>query len=135
MEETLSIGAVSEQLGISKDAIRFYEKKGLIKPPRVKSSRYRSYPPEVVEKIRFIRHARELGFSLDTTATLLKLRLNPGENNDAIEKILASHLEDLSQGLIEIRTQHQLVKTVLDHCRQRKNGESCDILSRIVKNQ
>jgi DNA-binding transcriptional MerR regulator len=130
VDDSLSIGAVSQQLGISKDAIRFYEKKGLIKPPRIKSSRYRTYPPEIVDTIRFIRHAREMGFSLDTTATLLRLRLNPKENSEAIEKILAQHLESLDQGLVEIKTQYQQVKTVLEHCRQRKN-ETCDIMSRI----
>jgi MerR family mercuric resistance operon transcriptional regulator len=75
--ELMTIGNVSKQSGIGIETIRFYEKSGLIdEPPRTESG-YRQYPPSTVVRIRFIRRAKELGFTLKEIKELLNLRLDP----------------------------------------------------------
>ena len=61
MDEVLTIGQLAQRAGIGVSTIRFYEQKGLIEgPPRNKSG-YRLYPPKMVEKVRLIKHRRDLG--------------------------------------------------------------------------
>jgi MerR family copper efflux transcriptional regulator len=86
------IGKVAIQVGITVEAIRFYEKKGLIEPPRRNESGYRDYPEDVVQLVSFIKRAKELGFSLKEIKNLMSLRFTPGTTcsevkNQTIEKI------------------------------------------------
>ena len=68
--ETLAIGEVARQAGVSQSAIRYYEAEGLLPaPPR--SSGWRTFDPGVIDRLRVIRLARELGFSLTDIRTLL----------------------------------------------------------------
>ena len=78
MATGLTISRVAERAGVGVETIRFYERRGLIKqPPRPQSWGFRFYGDEVVERIRFIRQAQELGFSLREIAELLMLRADP----------------------------------------------------------
>ena len=73
----LSIGSLAKQAGVNLETLRFYERRGLLpEPPRTKSG-YRMYPSEAVKRLRFIKRAQELGFSLDEVEELLALQLSP----------------------------------------------------------
>lgn len=75
----MTIGRVAERAGVGVETIRFYERRGLIQQPaRPRSGGYRSYDVDIVERIRFIRQAQQLGFSLREIAELLSLRADPG---------------------------------------------------------
>jgi Hg(II)-responsive transcriptional regulator len=74
----MTISRAAEQAGVGVETIRFYERRGLIEqPPRPRGGGYRFYDDDVVERIRFIRQAQELGFSLREIAELLSLRADP----------------------------------------------------------
>ncbi len=62
--ESLTIGKVAERAGVGIETIRFYEHHGLIEPPPRSAAEYRQYPETTVYRLRFIRRAKELGFSL-----------------------------------------------------------------------
>jgi MerR family copper efflux transcriptional regulator len=88
----MRIGKVAKQVGITVEAIRFYEKKGLIEPPTRNESGYRDYPEDVVQLVSFIKRAKELGFSLKEIKNLMSLRYTPGTTcseikSQTIEKI------------------------------------------------
>ncbi|NOR64510.1 MAG: MerR family transcriptional regulator [Candidatus Scalindua sp.] len=88
----MRIGKVAKQVGITVEAIRFYEKKGLIEPPTRNESGYRDYPEYVVQLVSFIKRAKELGFSLKEIKNLMSLRYTPGTTcseikSQTIEKI------------------------------------------------
>lgn len=70
---TLSIGKLAKQAEMSIDTIRYYEREGLITPPARLESGYRAYAPDVVGQLRFIRRAKELGFTLNEITELLAL--------------------------------------------------------------
>ena len=72
-----SIGQVARQAGVGVETIRFYERKGLIKEPPRRASGYRQFSLDAVKRIRFIKRAKELGFSLSEIADLLSLRSVP----------------------------------------------------------
>ena len=78
MAISLTIGRAAKQAGVGVETIRFYERRGLItQPPKSGSGGYRYYDDGVVERIRFIRQAQELGFSLREIGELLSLRADP----------------------------------------------------------
>jgi DNA-binding transcriptional MerR regulator len=74
MSAPFTIGRVAEAAGVGVETVRFYERKGLLAQPRTPQQGFRFYPPDTPERIRFIREAQDLGFTLRETAELLALR-------------------------------------------------------------
>ncbi|MDR2788967.1 MAG: heavy metal-responsive transcriptional regulator [Candidatus Accumulibacter sp.] len=72
----LSIGMLAKETGVSTDTLRYYEHKGLLPPPQRSASMYREYDMDAAWRIRFILHAKELGFSLEEIGDLLRLSAN-----------------------------------------------------------
>lgn len=81
-----TIGKLAKMAGISTDAIRFYEKGGLIAEPARTTSNYRVYPVEDVARLRFIKRAKELGFSLSEIKELLAIRHDPSASKADVKK-------------------------------------------------
>ncbi len=81
------IGQVAKAAGIGIDAIRFYEREGLIEKPPRRSSGYRAYSPDVVQRLRFIKRAKELGFSLSEISELLSLEGNPKAGAAVVKRL------------------------------------------------
>ncbi|MFD1379705.1 MerR family transcriptional regulator [Fodinicurvata halophila] len=73
----LTIGRAAKAAGVRVATIRFYERRGLIAQPPKPESGYRTYPPDTMARIHFIRQAQEIGFSLAEVADLLSLRAAP----------------------------------------------------------
>ena len=73
----LTIGKLAKKAGVTIDTVRFYERRGLIKEPARTQSNYRLYPEEEVAHLRFVKKAKELGFSLNEIKQLLKLQHDP----------------------------------------------------------
>lgn len=73
----LTIGRLAQEAGINLETVRYYERRGLLpKPPRTASG-YRMFPPEAARRLRFIKLAQDLGFSLREVRELLALRTSP----------------------------------------------------------
>lgn len=74
MSEGRTIGRLAAEAGVNVETIRFYERRGLIQQPESPTSGWRRYGEEVLRRIRFIKRAQQLGFSLDDVAEMLALR-------------------------------------------------------------
>jgi MerR family copper efflux transcriptional regulator len=75
--ETLTIGKLAERAGVNLETVRYYEREGLMPPPPRKLSGHRAYPSRAVTRLRFIKRAKNLGFSLAEIKDLLDLRRDP----------------------------------------------------------
>lgn len=82
--DTLSIGKLAGGSGMGIEAIRYFERKGLLEKPAQTESGYRQYTPEAASKARFIRHAKALGFWLKEIAELLSLNLTALELSNVL---------------------------------------------------
>src|SRR4051794_37191114 len=92
--ETLTIGQLAKRVGVNLETIRYYEREGLIPPPPRKSSGHRAYSASAVSRVRFIKRAQELGFSLAEIRELLHLRVAPAQLcTDVISQIDAKTRE------------------------------------------
>ncbi len=102
----MKIGEVAKRTGCNIETIPFYERIGVISSPARKGA-YRDYGSEDVERLRFVRRARDLGFSLEEVQALLDLAPRPDENCDRVQAISAQHLSNVRAKLDDLRVQTQ----------------------------
>jgi len=104
----LSIGALSKQTGVKVSTIRYYEQVGLLNPPIRTQGNQRRYPSDTVERLGFIRHARELGFSIEAIAALIELNGSPNSSCAKASRIAREQLEEVRvkiAGLVKLESE------------------------------
>ncbi len=84
MLQQLTIGQVAEEAGVGVETVRFYQRSGLIPEPPRRGTEHRRYSPEAVARIRFIRGAQNVGFSLKEIEELMALQITPGRTKGDI---------------------------------------------------
>jgi DNA-binding transcriptional MerR regulator len=92
----LPIGALSRETGVKVPTIRFYEQIGLLPAPERAENNRRSYGPEAVRRLRFIRHARELGFEVEAIRQLLDMARDPERSCGEVHEITRAHLDEVN---------------------------------------
>lgn len=116
MSRPLTIKRVADATGLGVETLRFYEREGIIAPPPRSASGYRHYPAETVQRLRFVRRAKELGFSLKEIRELLSL----SENDDATAgdfKRLALHkLAEVEERIRDLTRIRDGLATLSEEC-------------------
>jgi MerR family mercuric resistance operon transcriptional regulator len=98
MEMTgITIGKVANQAHVNIDTVRYYERRGLIERPLKRDSGFRYYPDNTIQRIRFIKRAQGLGFSLREIKDLLKLRVTPGSKCADIRDKAESKIAEITE--------------------------------------
>lgn len=116
MTKTLPIGGLARETGVKVPTIRYYESVGLLpKPARIASQR-RIYDDTDIERLRFIRHARELGFEVGDIRELLKLSDQPHQSCGAVDAIARRHLEDIKSRLRRLKALEREVARMIRQC-------------------
>lgn len=125
----MTIGELAEKAGINVQAIRYYERMKLLPPPhRWPDSGYRDFDDDALVRLRFIRSAKELGFTLREIHELLELRVLPGESCAEVKVLLEAKLADLDRRLKEMRRLRRVLEKLIGACRQRKANRTCPAL-------
>lgn len=125
---SLTIGALARRAGVGVETVRFYERRGLVpRPPRPRSG-YRAYPEETIGRIRFIRHAQALGFTLQETAALLALRLTAGSSCTAVRSRAAIKLADVKARIASLANIRDALEKLVATCPGRGDLSTCTIL-------
>ena len=127
----MNIGAVAQATGISAKMIRYYEDIGLISKPVRSSGGYRTYSTSEIHSLRFIRQARELGFSTEQIAELLSLWNDKSRSSQKVKTITMAHISALEE---RIRKLEAMKKTLseLSSCCHGDNRPECPILEGIA---
>ena len=99
----LSIGALSKRTGVKVPTIRYYEEIGLLSPPERSAGNQRRYEPSALERLAFIRHARDLGFSLDAIRALLQLSERPEQACADADRIAAEQLTAVRERIARLQ--------------------------------
>lgn len=97
-------GDVAKALGIGVQTLHYYEREGLIPPPRRSGSGYRLYSPELVERVRFIRKAQALGLLLDEVKDILRLAERGKSPCGRVQAALAAKLHEVDERLVELQS-------------------------------
>jgi Hg(II)-responsive transcriptional regulator len=125
---SLKIGALAEQAGVGVETVRFYERRGLLRRPQRPRSGYRLYPQETVARIRFIRNAQALGFTLHEITSLLTLRVTAGTSCAAVRSRATAKLADVTRRAAELERIRVALKKLVAVCPGRGALVSCSIL-------
>jgi len=117
MSKRLFIGPVARQAGVSVQAVRYYERLGLLPPAARAESGYRVYPPELVERLRFIRQAQAAGFRLDEIREILRIRYAGKSPCNCVRNMLERRLEEIEGQLKALAGFRQQVRRALAKAR------------------
>ena len=130
-DETLTVGALAGAAGVGRETVRFYERKGLIdEPPRTPAG-YRRYPQDTVQRLRFIRRAQELGFTLGEIADLLALRVDEVSACGTVEVRAREKLEQVETKIADLRRIGASLHRLVDKCQAREPTSDCPILEEL----
>ena len=130
---SLLIGKVARRAGVGVETIRFYERQGLLTAPIRKDSGYRLYPEHVLGRIRFIKRAKELGFSLKEIKELLELRRNSSAPcEDVCEKAQAK-IASIERKIAMLTKMKQALSELFAACQVRASFADCPILEFLEK--
>jgi len=123
----MNIGQASDASGVSAKMIRYYEEIGLIRPMGRTGNNYRVYGEDEVHVLRFIKRARNLGFSLEETETLLKLWQDKDRTSAAVKEVAQVHIADLERRIAEMKGMVETLRHLSDCC-SGDNRPNCPIL-------
>jgi MerR family copper efflux transcriptional regulator len=114
--KTLTIGQVAQQAGVGVETVRFYEHEGLLEEPPRRASGYRQYSEEVVKRIRFIKRAKALGFSLKEITELLLLRVDGQTSCEEVQQRTETKIAEVERKLVELQRMRQALLQVQSLC-------------------
>lgn len=115
-QESLKTGQLARLVGVGVETVRFYEREGLLPEPPRRPSGYRMYPPDAVHRLRFIRRARELGFSLREIDRLLTTKGASGPHCERVQEQLAAKIADVEGRIADLRRVRDALVTLADDC-------------------
>ncbi|OJX68623.1 helix-turn-helix domain-containing protein [Magnetospirillum sp. 64-120] len=114
----LPIGQMADATGVKVPTIRYYEQIGLLPtPPRSQGNR-RLYPESAIQRLRFIRHARELGFEIDAIRQLLDMADQPDQSCADADSIARHHLADIQSKIARLNALGDEVRRMIVDCSQ-----------------
>ena len=108
--EHLTTGQLAKKTRVNVETVRYYERRGLIPEPPRSYSGYRQYSQEMVTRIQFIKHAKELGFSLKEIGDLLSLRLDPKTPCLEVKRRTEAKISDIEE---KIKSLQQMKKSLI----------------------
>lgn len=124
----LTIGHLAREAGINLETVRFYEREGLLpKAPRSVSG-YRLFPSDAKRRLRFIRRAQELGFSLKEIRELLALRLSPRTTSTEIRERTEAKIADIEGKIKSLDSMRRSLRKLAKSCAGCAPLSECPIL-------
>lgn len=127
MLEQLTIGVLARQSGVNVETIRFYQRRGLVEEPPKPLGGIRRYARSHAKRIRFIKQAQTLGFSLNEVSDLLALE--DGQNCRKAEKLGARKLEMVRERLAQLCRIEQVLAVLIDQCHCNTGKLRCPLIT------
>ena len=123
----MKIGELATATSTKVETVRFYEKAGLLPLPARTDGNYRSYGQGHLQRLSFIRRARDLGFSLDDVRELLALADEQDQPCDAVDRIANRHLAEIERKIADLELMRVELDRVIGSCRKGTVGD-CKII-------
>ena len=127
--KVMTISHAASQAGVGIETIRFYERRGLIdQPPKPVGSGVRVYPEETVRRVRFIRRAQELGFSLREIQDLLSLRADPTTGSGDVRERATAKVTEVNRKIVELKRIRSALESLIAACPGGGALRACSIM-------
>lgn len=124
----MTIGQLADDAGVNVETVRFYERKGLIAQPSRPAAGYRTYDQQTSRRIRFIREAQELGFSLVEIRQLLSLRVDPATSCMAVKDAAEAKIRSIDEKVTALKTMRKALLEITSACSGQGPTSECPIL-------
>ena len=128
----MNIGKAAAESGVSAKMIRHYESIGLLRAARRSEGGYRLYETNDLHVLRFIRRARDLGFSMKDIGHLLGLWQNRRRASADVRRIAQQHIASLNQRIAELQSMRRTLEHLVHHCHGDQRPE-CPILDDLAR--
>lgn len=127
----LKISQVAERGGVNLQTIRYYEREGLLpEPPRLASG-YRAFSPDAVRRVRFIKRAQELGFSLAEIRELLSIQISTKKECSEVQRLAITKIADIEEKIRTLQSMKRVLSELAAACPGRGSSSECPILESI----
>ncbi len=131
--ENMTIGQLAKKADVNIETVRYYERRGLMPEPPKKESGYRQYSDEMVKRIQFIKHAKELGFSLKEINELLMLKLDPGTSCSAVKNRADAKISAIEGKIKTLQRMKKALVKLTKACGGGGPAKECPILEALEK--
>lgn len=126
-ESGFTIGRLARAADVGIETIRYYQRRSLLPTPDPQNSAFRTYPLGLVERIRFIKRAQELGFTLDEITALLQLE--DGENRSAIREVATDRLSQIRDKIADLQRMENVLSHLIHECAASSTAKHCPIIA------
>lgn len=126
----LTIGRLARAAGVGIETVRHYQRLGLLPAPAPATGAFRRYPPALADRIRFVKRAQDLGFTLAEIATLLELE--DGADRAQIRDVAAARLAQIRDRIADLRRMERALAHLLHECEATANPLPCPIISALL---
>lgn len=127
---SMTIGRLARAAGVGVETIRYYQQRGLLPVPTSVGA-FRHYPVALTARIRFVKRAQELGFSLDEIAELL--RLEDGTKRSSIRRVASDRLVQIEHKLADLKRMQKVLKQLLVECEHTLADRPCPIIETLAQ--
>jgi len=124
----LTIGGLARESGVGVETIRFYERRGLIEQPERPHTGYRKYSPETAARVKFIRNAKELGFSLREISELLALEADTEGGREETRARTEAKIAEIDGRIASLRGLRSHLEELVETCRSGRRECRCPIM-------
>lgn len=128
-QDWMTIGALAQSAGVGVETIRYYQRRALLPQPLRQYGSIRRYGPPDAARLRFIRRAQELGFTLEEIGELLKLQ--DGTDRRAIRRIARARLQQVESRVADLQRMRRALQHVIDDCEHAPGAPRCPIIEAI----
>lgn len=130
---SLSIGQLAKRAGVGVETVRFYEREGLLVEPQRRQSGYRQYQSDTVDRLLFIRRAKELGFTLKEIKELLSLRVDEDKTCADVRQQAEAKIADIEDRIRSLQRMKRALVKVTRQCSGSGPTSECPILESIER--
>jgi Hg(II)-responsive transcriptional regulator len=131
----LTTGLLASEAGLNIETIRFYERSGLLDRPQRTPAGYRQYPRSDIARLRFIKRAQHLGFSLHEINELLSLRASPRRGSAQVKRLAEHKLTVIDDKIRDLQRMRASLAPLCDACDGRGTVQDCPIITAIEEKQ
>lgn len=126
----MRIGELAVRAGVKPETLRYYERRGLLDAGR-RPSGFREYEAEALRRVRFIKRAQGLGFTLDEIRDLLGLWAHSSKSCNAVQRRASATLTRIDEKIADLRRMSGALSKYVDACRSRSALERCPLLAEL----
>ncbi len=128
MGQGLTTGKLARAVDVNVETLRYYERRGLLPEPPRRGSGYRAYPPESVGRLRFIKGAQALGFTLEEIQELLELRVDQNASSGEVRRRSQEKVAQIDEKIRALREMRDALSHLIEQCSGEGPMSDCPIL-------